>query len=101
MKKKVDIAPLKSAVNLILSDTSAARDKLLRRHNMHTLKGDWKESFECHVANAGDWLVVWRAGNDIAVFQRTGTHDNIFKKTVLIPTLMPMVNSQVKSYLVR
>ena len=42
---------------------------------MHDLKGDWSGSQGCHVANAGDWLVVWREGNGLAVFQRTGSHD--------------------------
>ena len=42
-------------------------------------KPEWLGSHECHVANAGDWLVVWRADNKLAVFQRTGSHDDIFK----------------------
>jgi mRNA interferase YafQ len=78
-KKHVDLSPLKSLVNLILLDTDEAKSELLRRHNMHSLKGEWLGSHECHVANAGDWLVVWRADDKLAVFQRTGSHDDIFK----------------------
>ena len=78
-KKHVDLAPLKTLVVLVLLDTPEARDELRRRHNMHDLKGDWSGSKKCHVANAGDWLVVWREGNRLAVFQRTGTHDEIFR----------------------
>lgn len=46
---------------------------------MHALKGNWSGSNECHVANAGNWLVIWRTGNGLAVFQRTGSHDELFR----------------------
>jgi mRNA interferase YafQ len=46
---------------------------------MHDLKGEWAGSRECHIANAGDWLVIWREGNGLAVFQRTGPHDGLFR----------------------
>ena len=35
-------------------------------------------SMECHVANAGDWLLVWAQTDDQAYFQRTGGHDDLF-----------------------
>jgi mRNA interferase YafQ len=46
---------------------------------MHRLNGKWAGSLECHVANIGDWLVVWQENENIAIFLRTGTHDEIFK----------------------
>ncbi len=46
---------------------------------MHTLKGMWAGNYECHVANAGDWLVIWKVGNGLAVFDRTGSHDELFR----------------------
>ncbi len=46
---------------------------------MHDLRGDWSGSRECHVANAGDWLVIWREGSGLAVFQRTGSHNELFR----------------------
>lgn len=79
VKKHVNLSPLKSLINLVLLDTPEAHEELTRRHNMHNLKGDWAGSRECHVANTGDWLVVWREGNGLAVFQRTGSHDEIFR----------------------
>lgn len=77
-KKHVDLAPLKEVVGLVLENTSEAHAELRRRHNMHDLKGEWSGSRECHVANAGDWLVIWREGTGLAVFQRTGSHDELF-----------------------
>lgn len=53
-KKHVDLNPLKEVMQLILDDTPKAKTELQRRHNMHVLKGDWRGSLECHVANAGD-----------------------------------------------
>ena len=78
-KKHVALGPLKVLVDLVIQNTPEALDELRRRHNMHDLKGDWAGSRECHVANAGDWLVVWREGNGLAVFHRTGSHDDIFR----------------------
>ena len=46
---------------------------------MHALKEGWLGSNECHVANAGDWLLIWRSNESIAVFQRTGSHDELFR----------------------
>ncbi len=43
---------------------------------MHKLLGEWDGSNECHVANAGDWLVIWKTVDGIAYFQHTGSHDD-------------------------
>lgn len=45
---------------------------------MHTLGGEWSGSNECHVCNAGGWLVIWFVDGETAYFQRTGTHDELF-----------------------
>lgn len=74
-----DLAPLSEVVDLILEDTKEARKTLKQRHKMHRLKGEWAGSDECHVANAGDWLLIWRTGNGVAVFQRTGSHNELFR----------------------
>ena len=55
-----------------------AKEELKRRHGMHTLKGDWHGSLECHIANAGDWLLIWTTSKDQAYFQRTGSHSELF-----------------------
>lgn len=78
-KKHYDIGLLREVVRLVLEDTEEAKAILKQRHNMHSLKGQWSGSSECHVANAGDWLVIWKTGNGLAVFQRTGTHDELFR----------------------
>ena len=79
VKKRRDISKLREVVNLVLEDTDSSKEILRQRHNMHALKGAWTGSNECHVANAGDWLVIWKTGNGLAVFQRTGSHDELFR----------------------
>lgn len=40
--------------------------------------GAWRGSRECHVANAGDWLVIWSDDGVTAFSRRTGSHDELF-----------------------
>lgn len=46
---------------------------------MPDLRGEWSGSRECHVANAGDWLVIWRDEDTFVTFQRPGSHDDLFR----------------------
>ena len=78
-KRMLDERDLLEVIDLIIENTPDSRKELCRRHQMHSLKGAWKSSSECHVANAGEWLTVWRESNGVAFLQRTGTHDEIFR----------------------
>lgn len=78
-KKHINLTPLYELADLVIENTPESIAELERHHNLHSLKGQWAGSKECHVANAGDWLVIWREGNGLAVFQRTGSHDEIFR----------------------
>lgn len=78
-KKRFPMDELDNIIHLVAANTDETKETLRQRHNMHSLKGNWSGSYECHVANAGDWLVIWKTGNDIAVFQRSGSHDELFK----------------------
>ena len=78
-KRGLDERELSRVINLIIENTVASREELVRRHRMHSLKGAWAGSSECHVANAGNWLLVWREHDGVAFLQRTGTHDEIFR----------------------
>ncbi len=70
-KKRYDLDQLKSLIDLVAQNTPEALDELRRRHNMHELRGEWSGSRECHVVNAGDWLVIWRDEGTFVTFQRT------------------------------
>lgn len=78
-KRRWDLSELEAVIDLILENGAESMEVLRRRHNMHRLSGRWGGSNECHVANAGDWLVIWRTEGRIAFFQRTGSHDELYR----------------------
>ncbi|NMN02503.1 type II toxin-antitoxin system YafQ family toxin [Bifidobacterium panos] len=77
-RKRYDMKLLDEVIALVLTDDDESKRTLVNRHNMHRLKGNFSGAYECHVANIGDWLLVWQTGNGIAFFARTGKHDEIF-----------------------
>lgn len=78
-KKHRPIADLHEVIRLVAENTDESLEELRRHHNMHTLQGKWKGRHECHVANAGDWLVIWSSDDQTAFFERTGSHDELFR----------------------
>lgn len=78
-KKRLPLEDLHVVIELIAENSYESLSELRRHHNMHTLKGQWKGRQECHVANMGDWLVIWSTDGATAFFERTGTHDELFK----------------------
>lgn len=79
VRKHVKIELLDDVIRLIARDDKESREQLLSRHNMHRLGGRWAGAHECHVANFGDWLLVWKVCGQTAYLARTGTHDEIFR----------------------
>lgn len=84
LKKKAkrrnwDLAELQKLIDLVLENTPESLEILKRRHNMHRLSGSWAGRNECHVANSGDWLVIWSANDEVAFFERTGGRDELFR----------------------
>ncbi|WP_297035454.1 type II toxin-antitoxin system YafQ family toxin [uncultured Enorma sp.] len=84
LKKKAkrrgwNLSELENIIDLVIENTPESLELLRRRHNMYALTGNWKGRNECHVANAGDWLVIWSSNDTVAFFERTGSHDELFK----------------------
>ena len=79
-KRRWNLAELETVIDLILENSHESLDILKQRYRMHKLSGQWSGNNECHVANAGDWLVIWKTCNQVAYFQRTGTHDELFRR---------------------
>lgn len=84
LKKKArrrnwDLEELNELIDLVLENTSRSQEILKRRHNMHRLSSSWAGRSECHVANSGDWLVIWSSNDEVAFFERTGSHDELFR----------------------
>ena len=47
-------------------------------HRDHKLIGNWKGRRECHIES--DWLLIYMVESDSVVFERTGTHSDLFQK---------------------
>ena len=78
-KKRIPLTELDEVIELILANTPEAHMILRQRHRMHSLKGTWAGTRECHVANTGDWLLIWMTTVSTAFFMRTGTHAEVFR----------------------
>lgn len=53
-----------------------AGEPLQPHRRPHPLKGEYRDCMECHLG--GDWLLIWRIGEEEIVFVRTGTHQDLF-----------------------
>ena len=47
-------------------------------HRNHKLIGNWQGRRECHIES--DWLLIYKKEEDRIVFERTGTHSDLFQK---------------------
>ena len=71
VKRNKSLEKLDEVMKLIVEEKP-----LLRKHNDHPLRGNWKGYRDCHVEP--DWLLLYRiAGNEVT-FERTGTHSDLF-----------------------
>jgi mRNA interferase YafQ len=72
-KRDMAVDKLLEIMKMIINDQPLPPE----RRN-HPLKGEWKNSLECHIQ--GDWVLVYEidpaAGT--VTFQRTGSHSDLF-----------------------
>lgn len=47
-------------------------------HRDHKLIGNWVGRRGCHIES--DWLLIYKVESDRVVFERTGTHSDLFNK---------------------
>jgi len=45
--------------------------------NSHVLIGNFKDRRECHIEP--DWLLIYRIEESAIIFERTGTHADLFR----------------------
>lgn len=48
------------------------------KHRDHKLTGNYKTHRECHIEP--DWLLIYRTTIKEIIFERTGSHSDLFKK---------------------
>lgn len=63
---------LKQVMMLIASEQVLPRE--LRDHK---LVGNYQGRRECHLS--GDWLLIYKIESDAVIFERTGSHSELFK----------------------
>ena len=47
-------------------------------HRDHKLIGNWLRRRECHIES--DWLLIYKIEDDRIIFERTGSHSDLFSK---------------------
>ena len=61
----------------IIVRTLLAEEALDPIHRDHKLIGNWQGRRECHIES--DWLLIYKSEIDRIVFERTGTHSDLFR----------------------
>ncbi|MDD2240577.1 MAG: type II toxin-antitoxin system YafQ family toxin [Kiritimatiellae bacterium] len=62
----------------LLARTLLAECKPDALHRDHKLTGNLIGRRNCHIES--DWLLIYRIESDALIFERTGTHSDLFKK---------------------
>ena len=62
----------------IIVRTLLAEEVLDPIHSDHKLIGNWQGRRECRIES--DWLLIYKCEIDRIIFERTGTHSDLFRK---------------------
>jgi len=62
----------------IIARTLLARQALDDIHKDHRLVGKYSGRRECHIE--ADWLLIYKREEKRLIFERTGTHSDLYKK---------------------
>ncbi len=61
----------------LIIETLVSGDQLDPIHRDHRLLGKFLGRRECHIE--ADWLLVYKLEDDRIIFERTGTHSDLFR----------------------
>ena len=61
---------------LEVAEKLAKQEPLDPKHRNHKLVGNYRGRWECHIEP--DWLLVYYITDDEIIFERTGTHSDLF-----------------------
>ena len=53
------------------------QERLEAKHKDHGLRGKYTGRRECHIES--DWLLIYKKTGDEVIFERTGTHSDLFE----------------------
>jgi mRNA interferase YafQ len=71
MSRGLDISLIDNIIRNLVGEKP-----LHEKHKDHALSGSYKGYRECHIKP--DWLLIYQIGNGIIVFERTGSHSDLF-----------------------
>lgn len=71
-KRGKDLKKLQTVMEFLL-----AKKSLSHRHFDHWLSGNYANRRECHIEP--DWLLIYKPGKEEIIFERTGSHSDLFK----------------------
>ncbi len=71
LKRNKNADKLKTIVRLLLAD-----EQLDIRYRDHALSGNYNNRRECHIEP--DWLLIYKPEEERIIFERTGTHSDLF-----------------------
>lgn len=60
-----------------LMDKLIDQEQLEKKHKDHNLRGNYKDRRECHIEP--DWLLIYKVTGDEIIFERTGSHSDLFE----------------------
>jgi mRNA interferase YafQ len=72
VKRGKKIEKLDAVMMLLINE-----DPLPLRNRDHALTGNFKGYRDCHIEP--DWLLIYKVDGDAIIFERTGTHSDIFR----------------------
>jgi mRNA interferase YafQ len=67
-----DIEKLKVILTALVNE-----EPLPERQRDHPLVGNYRDRRECHIES--DWLLIYKLVSNEIIFERTGTHDDLFE----------------------
>jgi len=71
-KRNKKISLLKEVMVQLINE-----EKLDEKYKDHKLIGNYKNRRECHIES--DWLLIYKITNQEIIFERTGSHSDLFE----------------------
>jgi len=71
-KRKKNLEKIKMVIRSLI-----VGEQLDLLHRDHKLVGNYQDRRECHIE--ADWLLIYKIQGDRIIFERTGTHSDLFR----------------------
>jgi mRNA interferase YafQ len=72
-KRRKPMLKIKAIITKLINEES-----LDPKNRNHKLSGNYRDHWECHIEP--DWLLIYRLTLTEVIFERTGSHSDLFKK---------------------